>query len=61
MDRLNNKMYWLLHKHKVNSNKDINTINYWAHTGLEPNSSDQDVPHFSPSSFLNPNFHKMTR
>jgi len=29
--------------------KDINTINYWAHTGVEPKSGNQDVPHFSPS------------
>jgi len=47
MDRLNNKMYWLLHKHKVNSNQDINAINYWAHTGLKSNSSEQDGTLFS--------------
>jgi len=41
-------MHWLLHKHNINTNKDINTINYWTHTGVKSMSGDQDVPHFSP-------------
>jgi len=41
-------MQWLLHKHNINTNKNINTINYWAHAGVESESRNLDVPHFSP-------------
>jgi len=46
MDRLRDKMHWLLYKHNINKNKDIQNINYWASTVTSKNLK---VPKNSPT------------